>query len=121
MTRRNSGRPGSGETSWRTEGSRPHTPERMYFWRQRDSGPEEGLPQFTLDATNELGPYFQRVGLTPKKARGETLELIVFYWLNDIAETGQLRAKEDPSLGWLSESGLLEALGRAHIVLSTVQ
>ena len=97
------------------------TPERMYFWRQRDSGPAEELPQFTLDATNELGPYFQRAGLTPKKARGETLELIVFYWLNDIAETGQLRAKEEPSIGWLSESGLLEALGRAHIELSTVQ
>src|ERR1035441_4115247 len=29
--------------------------------------------------------------------------------------------KEDPSLGWLSESGLLEALGKAHIELSAVQ
>jgi hypothetical protein len=97
------------------------TPERMYFWRQRDSGPEEELPQFTLDATNELGPYFQRVGLTPKEARGETLEWIVYFWLNDVAEKGQLTAKEDPSLGWLSESGLLEALGKAHIELSAVQ
>jgi hypothetical protein len=96
-------------------------PERMYFWRQRDPGAEEELPQFTLDATNELGPYFQRVGLTPEKASGETLELIVFSWLNDMAEAGQLRAKENPSLRWLSESGLLEALGKARIELSVVQ
>jgi len=97
------------------------TPARMYFWRQRDSGPEEELPQFTLDPTNELGPYFQRVGLTPEKVRGETWELIVYFWLNDIAEKGQLRAKKDPTLRWLSESGLLEALGKARIELSVVQ
>jgi hypothetical protein len=97
------------------------TPERMYFWRQRDSGPEEGLPQFTLDATNELGPYFEKFRQRPEKARGEVLELIVLAWLNDIAETGQLRAKEDPALQWLSESGLLQALGKAHIELSAVQ
>jgi hypothetical protein len=97
------------------------TPERMYFWHQRESDPEEELPQFTLDATNELGPYFQRVEITPKEARGETLELIVFHWLNDIAETGQLRAKEDTTLRWLSESGLLEALRKGRIELSVVQ
>jgi hypothetical protein len=97
------------------------TPERMYFWRQRDSGPLEELPQFTLDPSNELRPYFERVGIKPDQVRGEPWERIVFHWLNDIAETGQLRAKEDPSLRWLSESGLLDALGKGHIELSVVQ
>ena len=82
---------------------------------------EEELPQFTLDATNELKPYLDRLGFTREKAWGEVLESIVFYWLNDIAERGQIRAKEDPSLRWLSESGLLEGLRRARIEISVVQ
>jgi len=97
------------------------TPERMYFWRQQNQGPEEELPQFTLDPTNELKPYFERVGIAPEEARGEPWELIFYFWLNDIAENGQLRAKEDPSLRWLSESGLLEALRRGRIEVSEVQ
>jgi hypothetical protein len=93
----------------------------MYFWRQRDSSPAEQLPDFTLDPAIELASDFQRAGLTPGKAGGEPWEWIVFHWLNNIAETGQLRAQENPSLRWLSESGLLEALKKAHIELSTVQ
>ena len=97
------------------------TPERLYFWRQQDQSPREEPPQFTMDATNELKPYFEKFGQTPGKTSGQALELIVFSWLNDLAETGQARASQDASLRWLSESGLLEALGRARIELSPVQ
>ncbi|HXP84386.1 MAG TPA: hypothetical protein VN841_06680 [Bryobacteraceae bacterium] len=97
------------------------TPERMYFWRQDDLGPKEEPPQFTMDATKELKPYLDKLGQTPEKISGQTLELIVFSWLNDVAESGESRARQDTSLRWLSESGLLEALGRARIELSPVQ
>jgi hypothetical protein len=97
------------------------TSDRMYFWHQKDGGPEEELPHFTLDATNELKPYLERLGFTREKAWGEVLESIVFYWLNDMAERGQIRVQQDPSLRWLSESGLLEALRRARIEISVVQ
>jgi hypothetical protein len=68
-----------------------------------------------------LKPYFEKFGQTPGKTSGQALELIVFSWLNDIAESGQSRVKQDVSLRWLSESGLLEALGRTRIELSRVQ
>jgi hypothetical protein len=97
------------------------TPERMYFWRQEDISPTEEPPQFTMDATKELKPYFEKFGQTPEKTGGQALELIVFSWLNDIAESGQSRVKQDVSLQWLSESGLLDALGRTRIELSRVQ
>jgi hypothetical protein len=97
------------------------TPERMYFWRQDDLGPNEESPQFTMDATNELKPYFERFKQTPETASGQALELILFSWLTDLAEFGQLRAQRDSSLRWLSESGLLEALGNARIELSAAQ
>jgi hypothetical protein len=34
------------------------TPESLYFWRQDQAGLNEDLPQFTMDATTELRPYF---------------------------------------------------------------
>src|SRR5205085_7678008 len=73
-------------------------PDHMYFWRQDDPTPSEELPQFTLDATRELKPYFERFEQRPGKTGGHALELILFSWLVDLAQSGQLRAKEDPSL-----------------------
>jgi len=97
------------------------TPEQMYFWRQDDPGSEEEPPQFTMDATKELKPYFEKLGQIPEKTSGQALDLIVFSWLNDLASSGQSRARQDSSLRWLSESGLLEALEKARIELSPVQ
>jgi len=97
------------------------TPDHMHFWNQADSDLAELAPQFTMDATSELRPYFEKLGQTPGRLGGPAFEMVVFAWLNDLAESGQARASEDPSLRWLSESGLLEALGRAHISLGAVQ
>src|SRR5579863_6459281 len=94
------------------------TPERMYFWRQDDPRPIEELPQFTMDATYELKPYFEKFKQTSEKAGGQVLELILFSWLVDLAESGQLRAKHDSSVKWLSDSGLLDALSSARIEVS---
>jgi hypothetical protein len=97
------------------------TPERLYFWRQDAAGAEEEPPQFTMDATAELKPYFERFKQTPEGTNGEVLELILFSWLNDLAESGQSRVDEDSSLKWLSGSGLLDALKHAHIELSAMR
>ena len=96
------------------------TPEHMYFWRQEDPAPEEEGPHFTMDAAHELKPYFERFKQTPEKTGGQALELILFSWLLDLAQSGQVRAELDPSLRWLSESGLLEALRNARIESSAV-
>jgi hypothetical protein len=95
------------------------TPERLYFWRQ--DATEEEPPEFTMDATPELKPYFERFKQTPEGTGGEVLALILFSWLTDMAESGQSRVNEDSSLKWLSGSGLLEALKRARIELSAVR
>ena len=91
------------------------TPDHLYFWRQEDPSTGEEPPQFTMDATRELKPYFERFKQTPEKTGGQVLELILFSWLVDLAQSGEARAKQDPSLNWLSESGLLDALRSARI------
>lgn len=93
----------------------------MYFWRQDDSVPEDDPPRFTLDAAGELRPYFERFNQTREKVSEQSLVLILFYWLVDLAGPRLTRAKEDPSLRWLSESGLLDALASSHIEMSAAQ
>jgi hypothetical protein len=109
------------------QGSLPHapffliaTPERMYFWRQNDSGGKEELPQFTVDASSVLKPYFEKFKQTPEKATGSALEMILFTWLVDLSRSSKGHAKEDSSVKWLSDSGLLDALSDARIEVSTV-
>ncbi|MDR3704061.1 MAG: hypothetical protein P4L56_30715 [Candidatus Sulfopaludibacter sp.] len=97
------------------------TPDSMYFWRQDDSVPEDDPPRFTLDAAGELRPYFERFNQTREKVSEQSLVLILFYWLVDLAGPRLTRAKEDPSLRWLSESGLLDALASSHIEMSAAQ
>ena|ERR1041385_6455833 len=97
------------------------TPDHMYFWRQEDSSPKEEPPQFTLDAKRELKPYFERFRQTPEMTRGQALELILVSWLVDLAQSGESKAQRDPSLNWLSESGLLDALRSARIEASPLQ
>jgi hypothetical protein len=97
------------------------TPERMYFWRQDDPNPGEEPPQFTMDATTELKPYFEKFAESPETISGQALDLILFCWLRDMAEFGQIRAKRDSSLNWLSDSGLLEALKSARIKMSAAE
>ena len=46
--------------------------------------------------------------------------MILFTWLVDLSQSGKARAKEDSSIKWLSDSGLLDALSRARIEVSTV-
>lgn len=97
------------------------TPEHMYFWRQEGQTREDEPPQFTLDATRELKPYFERFAQAPETTGGQALELILSLWLFELARSGESRAAEDASLHWLSDSGLLHALQGARIESSVLQ
>jgi hypothetical protein len=94
------------------------TPERMYFWKQNHSSVTDEPPEFTIDAAKEFKPYFDRLEKTPQKIGEEALELLVLSWLTDIARTGDARAKKDPSVRWLSESGLIDSLDKARIEMN---
>lgn len=96
-------------------------PEHLYFWRQTNGEPDDLPPQFVIHASTELKPYFDRLAEAPEKAQGEVLELILFSWLVDLAESGRSRAQHDPSLKWLFESGLRDALATARLEANPVQ
>jgi hypothetical protein len=97
------------------------TPEHLYFWRQDRPLSGDEPPEFTIDATKELKPYFEKSGQAPGTVSEQGLEVVVWWWLTDIAISGRTRAKHDPSIGWLADSGLIDALEKARIEMNPAQ
>ena len=94
------------------------TPERMYFWKQEEGRIGEEPPGFTLDAVKALKPYLDRINKTPQAVGEQALELLVSSWLSDVVRAGEARVRQDPSIRWLAESGLIDSLGAARIELN---
>ena len=91
------------------------TPERLYFWKQDPTDGADDPPEFTIDVTKELGEYFFGANKPPLTIGKEALELLVLYWLTYITSNGAERIKDDPSMRWLADSGLLHSLEKARI------
>jgi hypothetical protein len=96
------------------------TRERMYFWKQDGPGGLDEPPEFTIDVTREFKPYFDKLEKTAQGVSDQALELLVLTWLTDIARTGDAKSKRDPSMRWLSESGLIDSLDKARIEMNPV-
>ena len=93
------------------------TPERMYLWKQERPNPAEVPPEFTIDATKVLEPYFQKLHQEPSDIGPEAFEFLVLTWLTDIARSGE--QTEDRSSAWLSD--LTRSLQHARIEMNPVQ
>ena len=94
------------------------TPERLYFWKQDHPDVSDEPPGFTIDATREFKPYFDKLDKTSRDVSEQALEMLVLSWLTDIARTGDARFRNDPSMRWLSESGLIDSLEKARIEMN---
>jgi hypothetical protein len=97
------------------------TPERIYLWQQDAASYSEAAPDFIVDATEELKPYFERFHQKPSEIGPEEFELLVSSWLTNIAWSGEARRTDNSSLGWLVESGLAESLREARVDMTLGQ
>ena len=94
------------------------TPEHIYFWKQDQQGVSDEPPEFTIDVAREFKQYFEKLGETPQAVGEQALELLVLSWLADIARSGRARVKEDPSMRWLAESGLIDSIENARFEMN---
>ena len=92
-------------------GAWPHTahfllalPDKFYLWRDNANAPGMVIPDYELDATFALGPFFQRFGISPENMSAETFELVVGSWLEDLRLGGLVPA--GPYQEWLVVTGL---------------
>lgn len=87
-------------------------PDKFYLWinnREVDAI-EEKEPNYTIDASSILQPYFQKVGIQNNQIREQSLELIIVSWLNELIYSQEALEDVKKSQRWLIESGLYNAL-----------
>jgi hypothetical protein len=83
-------------------------PDRLYIWQA--SAPADARPTYEVDARTLFAPYFQRIGVGPEQIEPMAFELLVAWWLEDLAREGMA-----PGTSELSRSGLLDAVSGARI------
>ena len=91
-------------------------PDRFYLWTH-NSDPHAGYdPDSAIDARPILGPYFERADVLPEKIRGESFELLIWWWLADVVHDDWNPANPNVSRAWLMESGLAEAIRNGRVL-----
>ena len=91
-------------------------PDFFYLWT--DTMPVNNLaePDYKIEATEVLAPYLKsNQSLNDISRYG--LELLIMSWLEDIVRTELQRDTVDPSLQWLFDSGLYEAVTRGSVAI----
>ena len=82
-------------------------PGSFYLWEESGTREFDRPPDYEVDASEILKPYFDQLPSPPEVAGEFELEALVSSWLRDIAEA---KSADDESLKWLDESGLRAAL-----------
>jgi hypothetical protein len=82
------------------------TPDRIYIWKA--PLPDDARPTAVIDGLAAFAPYYKRVGVDASHIQPMAFELLVLWWLSDLASS--LPSEESA----LHDSGLLEALADAE-------
>jgi len=92
------------------------TPDHFYLWKNAPSAAVAINPDYDVDATEVLDPYYRKSNLDPQIIIGAAFELIVAAWLADVREGGADNGAAQRRHRWLAKSGLLEALRGGRVV-----
>lgn len=92
-------------------------PDRLYLWKDISNTPELVEPTYELDATPFFQPYYERANISPDNLSGQSFELIVTSWLNELIQSGIPTNIPEIHRQVLQESGLLEALKGASLAV----
>lgn len=90
------------------------TPLQLYVWELGKV--KSGLPTRTLDARDLLDPYFARAEILPAEINPAAFEMLVSWWLHDLAFKGSTKQTRSP----LSRTGLIQALAEGEVVREAV-
>ena len=85
-------------------------PDRLYLWKDAGNTPDLIEPTYEIDATPFFQPYYSKARTTPDQLTGQSFELIVAAWLNELVNWGLPANMPEPQRRFLQESGLLDAI-----------
>lgn len=85
-------------------------PDRFYLWKNAGETQEVIEPALEIDPTPFLQPYYDESGVLPGELAGDSFEIIVAAWLNEVLRTASPLDLEGKNQGWLIKSGLFDSL-----------
>jgi hypothetical protein len=93
------------------------TPERFYLWKEAGSAPNLVEPSYEIDAVPFLEPYIGKGELSPINIGYHTFELLITAWIHELVNWGVSSSAPDEWKSIFHNSGLLEALKDAKVVI----
>lgn len=95
-------------------------PDKFYLWSNNRFSDNQAYlentePDYTIDASSVLAPYFERSGFTPEQVSADSLELVIISWLGEIMTSRYLSETTCQSQQWLIESGLHAAIAGGKV------
>jgi len=85
-------------------------PDKLYLWKNTGNTPELVEPTYEIDALPFFQPYYERATISPTDLSGQSFEIIVTSWLNELIQSGIAPNVPEEQRHLLQESGLLDAL-----------
>ncbi len=93
-------------------------PDFLYLWENREHENYETPPDYVIKAKEVLEKYKNHKPSTFGMAQHYSFELIITSWLNELVHS-KISHQESPSLKWLSDSGLYEAIKNGSVVMES--
>ena len=93
-------------------------PDKFYLWKDNSitNCINKTKPNYTVDASSILKPYFQEISVENNHIRESSLEMIVTSWLNDVMYSMTDVEELEKSHSWLVDSGLYASLLGGKII-----
>ncbi|HEY9711352.1 MAG TPA: hypothetical protein V6D48_24295 [Oculatellaceae cyanobacterium] len=93
-------------------------PDRFYLWKNAHKTLEPLEPTEQIDPTAFLQPYYKRSGISPNDISGDSFELVVVAWLNQVLSVDNPQDLLQENQDWLVSSGLFDCMRGGHLVLA---
>jgi len=92
------------------------TPDRFYFWKKRTGRSRLVQPDFVVEPSRFLKPYYPAGAARANSLSEFALEFVVGNWLRSLTHNG---TRESDGTRWLSTSGLLQAIHGGRVLLES--
>jgi len=89
-------------------------PDTLFLWKQNEPVDIEKAPDYEARVPDGLKASFDELASGPDNASDYHLEMVTTSWLKDLAKSAR---SNDPSLQWLYDSGLYEAIKNGSVVM----
>lgn len=89
-------------------------PDSLFLWKNSDPFDIEKAPDYEAGVPDTLKAYFDELASSPDNASEYHLEMVTTSWLKDLAKSAR---SNDPSLQWVYDSGLYEAIKNGLVVM----